>query len=321
MARVDSLNNFLTDVANSIRVKKGTTDTILASNFDNEIESIQTTPNLQSKSITITTNGTKNVTADEGYDGLSDVSVTTDVPTSSEMFTITDCSYLFKGSHRSDVIDKLLPFCNGTLSCNRMFDTSDLKSLDLSNFDTSNVTNMGGMFYQCSSLLSLDLSNLDTPNLKDMSGMFNACSGLTTLDLSSFNTSNVTNMGSLFNNCRKLTTVDLSSFNTSNVTSMSYMFYYCNLLTSLDLSNFDTSNVTNMNYMFYYCYVLETLDISNFDFTKVTSFSSMFANCGKSLSSPTTVYVKDEEAQNWILTNSNGRPSTWSTANVIIKEV
>ena len=42
MARTDNLNNFLTDVANSIREKKGTTELIPASDFDTEIESIET---------------------------------------------------------------------------------------------------------------------------------------------------------------------------------------------------------------------------------------------------------------------------------------
>ena len=42
MARIDTLGNFLTDVATAIRNKKGTTDTIAASDFDTEIESIET---------------------------------------------------------------------------------------------------------------------------------------------------------------------------------------------------------------------------------------------------------------------------------------
>ena len=42
MARIDTLGNFLTDVATAIRNKKGTADTIAASNFDTEIDSIET---------------------------------------------------------------------------------------------------------------------------------------------------------------------------------------------------------------------------------------------------------------------------------------
>ena len=40
MARIDNLTNFLTDIANSIRNKKETTEPILASEFDNEINSL-----------------------------------------------------------------------------------------------------------------------------------------------------------------------------------------------------------------------------------------------------------------------------------------
>lgn len=41
MARVDNLINFLTDVADAIREKKGTSEIIKASNFDTEIANIQ----------------------------------------------------------------------------------------------------------------------------------------------------------------------------------------------------------------------------------------------------------------------------------------
>lgn len=42
MARVNNLNDFLTDVASAIKTKKGTTDKIPAANFDTEIASIET---------------------------------------------------------------------------------------------------------------------------------------------------------------------------------------------------------------------------------------------------------------------------------------
>lgn len=282
-------------------------------NIDNEI-------NLQSKSITIIENGTQNVTADEGYDGLNSVNITINVVPS---FSIANCSYLFQDNRRNDVINELLPFCNGTTNCTYMFSScTNLTVLDLSHFDTSSVTTMNSMFSSCNKLTTLDVSNFDTSSVTTMDSMFSACINLTTLDISNFNTHKVTNMYGMFDSCGKLTTLDIGNFDTSSLTNTGSMFYSCRKLKALDLSSFNTSKVTRMNNMFYNCSELETLDISNFDFTKVTSFSNMFTNCGTSTSTGlTTVYVKDEAAQNWILTKSNGRPSTWSTANVIIKEV
>ena len=82
MARVDNLENFLTDVAGAIKTKKGTTDKILAANFDIEIKSIETGTKINNQNKDITKNGT--YTADEGYTGLGTVIVnvpqTGDVP-------------------------------------------------------------------------------------------------------------------------------------------------------------------------------------------------------------------------------------------------
>ena len=49
---------------------------------------------------------------------------------------------------------------------------SSLNSLNLSNFNTNNVTNMYCMFCDCSSLTSLNLSNFNTNNVTDISWMF-----------------------------------------------------------------------------------------------------------------------------------------------------
>ena len=148
-----------------------------------------------------------------------------------------------------------------------------------SNFNTSKVTYMNGMFQYCSSLASLDLSDFNTSKVKEMRWMFDGCSSLTSLNLSSFNTSNVTIMSNMFNACKSLTNLDLSSFNTSNVTGMSSMFSSCSSLTSLDLSNFNTAKVTNMYSMFFRCSSLTSLDLSNFNTSKVTSMSQMFYVC------------------------------------------
>ena len=46
---------------------------------------------------------------------------------------------------------------------------------------------MNSMFYHCSSLTSLNLSSFDTSNVTSMYGMFYECTELSSLDLSSFN--------------------------------------------------------------------------------------------------------------------------------------
>ena len=152
---------------------------------------------------------------------------------------------------------------------------SRLTALDVSNFDTSKATNMNKMFSRTDKLITLDLSNFDTSQVTDMSYMFDDADNLTTLDLSNFDTSKVTNMDHMFSNTYNLTTLDLSNFNTSKVTNMDSMFFTSGL-TSLNLSSFNTSKVTNMDRMFSNTYNLTTLDLSNFDTSKVTNMDSMF---------------------------------------------
>ena len=156
---------------------------------------------------------------------------------------------------------------------------SRLTVLDVSNFNTSNVTRMSDMFIGCRSLTSLDVSNFDTSKVTNMSLMFGSCSSLTELDVSNFDTSKVTNMSSMFSGCSSLTELDLSNFDTSKVTTMYNMFYYCSNLTTLDLSNFNTSNVTTMQSMFEGCSGLTELDLSNFNTSNVTTMQSMFEGC------------------------------------------
>ena len=82
---------------------------------------------------------------------------------------------------------------------------SNLIYLDLSNFDSSEVTNMKWMFLQCSSLKEIKgINKLITNKVIDMNGMFQSCNELEYLDLSNFNTSNVNDMSGMFHECYKL---------------------------------------------------------------------------------------------------------------------
>ncbi|EME8125135.1 BspA family leucine-rich repeat surface protein, partial [Enterococcus faecium] len=159
------------------------------------------------------------------------------------------------------------------------YQCSSLQNLDLSSFNTSQVTTMSEMFKGCSDLQTLDLSSFDTSQVMAMFDMFYGCTSLQSLDLSSFNTSKVMNMDIMFYKCVKLQHLDVSSFDTSQVTTMASMFYGCSGLQSLDLSSFNTSQVTTMFNMFGGCSGLQSLDLSNFDTSKLTSMLLMFDGC------------------------------------------
>ena len=81
MAKNNNLTDFLTDVANAIRAKKGTTAKINPQNFSSEIGNF-TLLKSQTKSISLTSNGTTTITPDSGYNGLSKVTVTTNIASS-----------------------------------------------------------------------------------------------------------------------------------------------------------------------------------------------------------------------------------------------
>ena len=196
------------------------------------------------------------------------------------------------------VSSKLCTYINNKpiVSMRLMFRNSKAKNLDLSNFNTGNVTNMGGMFAE-SQATTLDLSGFDTSKVTNMSNMFQF-SQATTLDISHFNTSKVTDMSDMFF-MSQATTLDLSSFNTSKVTDMRYMFYGSKV-TTLDLSSFDTSKVTDMSGMFYESQAT-TLDLSSFNTSKVTNMRNMFyhSNILK------TIYTSDKFNTNLVTTSDN----------------
>ena len=192
-----------------------------------------------------------------------------------------DSENLFKGYSLLEKIEFQDAFdtSNVTDMSGMFYWCESLTTLDVSGFDTSNVTDMGEMFSGCESLTSLDVNGFNTSDVTDMHGMFEYCESLTTLDVSGFNTSKVTDMQMMFQDCISLTTLDVSGFNTSKVTDMQMMFQDCISLTTLDVSGFDTSNVTDMQAMFAWCQSLTSLDVSGFDTSNVTDMLGMFTCC------------------------------------------
>ena len=198
----------------------------------------------------------------------------------------------------------LLTWIDNLVDCENMFrGCINISEVDLSNFNTSEVTDMARMFFGCSSLKSINLSSpFNTLRVTDMTSMFLGCSSLNSIDLSNFNTSRVTKMSAMFQGCSFIS-IDVSNFNTKQVTTMGYLFFQCSSLNSINLSNFDTSLVNNMESMFSGCSSLISIDISNFNVSKVTNMRYMFSDCSRlttiNLSNFNTSGVKNMRNMFW----------------------
>ena len=174
-------------------------------------------------------------------------------------------------------------YLNNITSLKDFFSLSDdanlenIISVDFSHLDSSNITDLSGLFMGCSNLLNVDFSNFNSSSLITMQSMFYNCESIESIDLSNFNTSLVIDMSYLFDGCEKLQSIYLSNINTSKVENMAYMFSECKSLVSLDLSYFDTSSLTNMDDMFNNCKALILLDISNFNLDNITDSQNIFA--------------------------------------------
>ena len=147
----------------------------------------------------------------------------------------------------------------------------ELKSLTsisgLENLNTTHVTDMSKMFYNCNNLSSLNLSQFNTGNVEKMNEMFYYCRGLNSLDLSAFNTAKVNNMYRMFYYCF-VRTIDLSSFNTANVENMDEMFAGASLVVNIYTSeSFKTDKLTTSKYMFYLCTKLPNFNKDEVDAT------------------------------------------------------
>ena len=214
MARTNNLNNFLTDVADAIRTKKGTTDTILASDFDTEITSLPSGGGVDLDDYfndTISA-GTSSLANETGW-----IKVLKKFP---ETLTIegTSAEYMFYYYPLSEIPD----------------------------IDFSEVTNMQSVFSR-SKITSL---KLNVPNATSLNGCCDSCTLLTNLEINSTNLN--TNLGRLVYQCTSL--VDLSELEGGGVTSIYNIVYRCNNLTNFKgVKNLGESYRTgqNANYTYY----------------------------------------------------------------------
>ena len=187
MASENNLNAVFSDIANSIRSKKGTTDAIQPINMADEISTIETGSNEKSAI----------------YQALERMG--------------TNWAYAFEAGSNSKLFENIIeikaidfpPVTSVTDTTKMFIGCPNLTTV--AQFDTSNVLYMNGMFSNCQNLTSIPL--LNTSKVTNMSSMFSNCSKLTTIP--QLDTSKVMYMTSMFEQCTALTSIPL--LNTSSV--------------------------------------------------------------------------------------------------------
>jgi surface protein len=157
-------------------------------------------------------------------------------------------------------------------------ETPDAPALDPSfNGSFSNA------FAPCRLLEYIDVSNWVTSEYTNIGGFFNGCTLLTEIvGLETWDTSNVTNFGGLFTNCSSLVEVNgIETWDFTKSSIISSIFQNCSSLVEVNgIETWDTSNVTNFSNVFTGCTSLTTLQgISGWDVSKGTTFVNIFNNC------------------------------------------
>lgn len=286
------------------------------------------------KKETIPTKEQQNITPDKGFDGLSEVVV---YPIPDEYIIPTGEIEITKNGEY-DIKEKAsakvnIPEPTGTLEINEN-GTYNVKDKEFANVNvpekklgTKNITSNGVYKASADGLDGYSEVNVETSGV-DINNYFNTTfvsgnwqSLIKKIPKTTINTAYCNLM---FNQC-PVTEIDEIIF-TQPIANANSMFNLCNFK-KIKLTNFKLSNNAQMGGMFHSAYEINVLDLSDTDFSNADFVTNMFYDCGYNATVENGgyathipyVYVKDETAQNWVLTASNGHPSNWSTNNVLIK--
>lgn len=178
-------------------------------------------------------------------------------------------------------------------SLNNMFAYSGITDIDLSKWNTSNISDLSNLFFNCKRLKQIDLHTWNTESVKTCYWLFRGCESLEFINIDGWNTCNVYDMDRMFGECQNLITIKgLNKLNTSNVQFTRLMFISDFSLTELDLSSFDTQNCIDTSQMFRGCYNLKSIYVSDtFVMTKVSNSTQMFLDCISLIGGAGTTFV------------------------------
>ena len=143
---------------------------------------------------------------------------------------------------------------------NKLFQNyTDCHFIDIKESDTEiklewdNIVNnsLSGIFYNCINIIEVDMTNFDTSLITDMSEMFSMCHSLKSLNVQNLNTAKVESFRYMFFECISLISINLESFTIPKATTLYRMFFNCQKLEYINIKNFEEKENTDITEMFY----------------------------------------------------------------------
>ena len=191
-------------------------------------------------------------------------------------------------------------FSNGSTDTNAY---NQLESVDFTNLDAADLTQMYGIFAYDRTLTEVNMSMLNAVQVTSMGEAFRS-TGITGLDLTAIGDGklvdvgalclschnlqavttgwtmrNVTAAWSMFNDCFNLTQIDAQNWRFGQAGNLSLMFNGCSGLKTLDVSRWNVGSVSNLYHTFGDCSGLKTLDVSTWDTGSLTDARGLFYHC------------------------------------------
>lgn len=214
---IDNINELEKEIETTVKDLNDKVDLLEQENEQLE-QLVEQMEEVEEKSVTITENGTTNVTPSTGKYAMTKVTVTTDV------------------AGGNVIIDNNVTY-NSTYGFKSLITEIDLTDFTL----PSNVITLAQFLSDFVNLK--EIKNLTIPNnITELSSCFNRCSSLITIP--NINTSNITRMQYCFYNCSSLENVPILDLSSITGTGLNSLFGECSSLTNGSLHNIIKSLVT-----------------------------------------------------------------------------
>ena len=156
-----------------------------------------------------------------------------------------------------------------------------LTVLDTTGWDTSNITNMQGMFYKCTALTQIiGIKDWDVSNVTSLYAAFYNLNAMTELDLSGWDVGKVTNLKMAICRNKNLQYLDISGWNVVSPCDASNMLDGNSKLVKINATGMKTSGITNAFCMFMNDTALTTIvGTESWTFPNLVNASEMFEVC------------------------------------------